>query len=289
LIPFDGSRRRRCAPSALRSIGDTFGHRGQAAPEWKENDMKIVVIGGTGLIGSKVVRNLEARGHEVLAASPQSGVDTITGEGVAEAVAGADVVLDVANSPSFADDDVMAFFTTAGHHLLDAEAAAGVGHHVVLSIVGVDRLPDSGYMRAKVAQEEIAAASGVPYTIVRSTQFFEFLRGIADAATEGDTVRVSPATVQPIAAEDVAALVTDAVLAAPVGGTVEIGGPATVPLSDLVAGLLAADGDPRTVVADPHARYYGAELDDSTLTTGPNATLAPTTFEHWLATAAKRT
>jgi uncharacterized protein YbjT (DUF2867 family) len=251
--------------------------------------MKIVVIGGTGLIGSKVVRNLEAHGHDVLAASPQSGVDTITGEGVAEAVAGADVVLDVANSPSFADDDVMAFFTTAGHHLLDAEAAAGVGHHVVLSIVGVDRLPDSGYMRAKVAQEEIAAASGVSYTIVRSTQFFEFLRGIADAATEGDTVRVSPATVQPIAAQDVAALVTDAVLAAPVGGTVEIGGPATVPLSDLVAGLLVADGDSRTVVADPHARYFGAELDDSTLTTGPGATLAPTTFQHWLATAAKRT
>ena len=251
--------------------------------------MKVVVIGGTGLIGSKVVRNLEARGHDVLAASPQSGVDTITGEGVAEAVAGADVVLDVANSPSFADDDVMAFFTTAGRHLLDAEAAAGVGHHVVLSIVGVDRLPDSGYMRAKVAQEEIVAASGVPYTIVRSTQFFEFLRGIADAATEGDTVRVSPATLQPIAAEDVAALVTEAVLAAPVGGTVEIGGPAAVPLSDLVAGVLAADGDPRTVVADPHARYFGAELDDSTLTTGPGATLAPTTFEQWLATAAKRT
>ena len=156
--------------------------------------MKVVVIGGTGLIGSKVVRNLEARGHDVLAASPQSGVDTITGEGVAEAVAGADVALDVANSPSFADDDVMAFFTTAGRHLLDAEAAAGVGHHVVLSIVGVDRLPDSGYMRAKVAQEEIAAAFGVPYTIVRSTQFFEFLRGIADVATQGDTVRVSPAT-----------------------------------------------------------------------------------------------
>ena len=251
--------------------------------------MKIVVIGGTGLIGSKVVRNLEARGHDVLAASPQSGVDTITGEGVAEAVAGADVVLDVANSPSFADDDVMAFFTTAGHDLLDAEAAAGVGHHVVLSIVGADRLPGSGYMRAKVAQEEIAAASGVPYTIVRSTQFFEFLRGIADAATEGDTVRVSPATLQPIAAEDVAALVTEAVLATPVGGTVEIGGPAVVPLSDLVAGVLAADGDPRTVVADSHAEYFGAELDDSTLTTGPDGTLAPTTFAQWLATAAKRT
>ena len=250
--------------------------------------MKVVVIGGTGLIGSKVVRNLEARGHDVLAASPQSGVNTITGEGVAEAVAGADVVLDVANSPSFADDDVMAFFTTAGHHLLDAEAAAGVGHHVVLSIVGVDRLPDSGYMRAKMAQEEIAAASGVPYTIVRSTQFFEFLRGVADAATEGDTVRVSPATLQPIAAEDVAALVTEAVLAPPVGGTVEIGGPAAVPLSDLVAGVLAADGDSRSIVADPHARYFGAELDDSTLTTGPGATPRGMTFEHWLATAAKR-
>jgi uncharacterized protein YbjT (DUF2867 family) len=277
------------ATSALGSVDDTFGPTATQGTEWKENDMKIVVIGGTGMIGSKVVHNLEARGHHVLAASPQSGVDTIPGEGVAEAVAGADVVLDVANSPSFADDDVMAFFTTAGHHLLDAEAAARVGHHVVLSIVGADRLPDSGYMRAKVAQEEIAATSGVPYTIVRSTQFFEFLRGIADAVTEGDIVRVSPATLQPIAAEDVAALVTEAVLAAPVDGTVEIGGPAPVPLSDLVAGVLTADGDPRTVVADPHARYFGAELDDSTLTTGPGATLAPTNFEQWLAAAANRT
>ena|SRR6478735_2080659 len=243
--------------------------------------MKIVVIGGTGLIGSRVVRNLEARGHTAVPASPQTGVDTVTGVGLADVLAGADVVLDVANAPSWADDDVMAFFTTAGRNLAAAEVAAGVGHHVLVSIVGADRLPGAGYMRAKVAQEEIAAASGVPYTIVRSTQFFEFLGGIADAGTDGDTVHVTPATLQPIAAEDVAALVTDAVLATPLNGIIEIAGPAAIPLSDLVTALLDADGDTRTIDVDPHAGYFGAEIDDSTLTPGPNATLGRTSFQDW--------
>ena len=246
--------------------------------------MKIVVIGGTGLIGSRVVRNLEARGHTAVAASPQTGVDTVTGAGLAEVLAGADVVLDVANAPSWADDDVMAFFTTAGRNLAAAEAAAGVGHHVLVSIVGTDRLTGAGYMRAKVAQEEIAAASGVPYTIVRSTQFYEFLRGIADAGTDGNIVRVTPATLQPIAADDVAALVTDAVLATPVNGIVEIAGPTATPLSDLVTELLAADGDGRVVIVDPHAGYFGAEIDDASLTPGPGAVLARTTLEDWLHT-----
>jgi uncharacterized protein YbjT (DUF2867 family) len=245
--------------------------------------MKIVVIGGTGLIGSQVVRNLQALGHEAVAASPSSGVDTMTGEGLAAALAGAQVVVDLANSPSFADEDVLEFFRTAGRNLLAAEVDAAVGHHVALTIVGADRVPDSGYMRAKIAQEELIEAAGQPYTIVRSTQFFEFLRAIADSATDGDTVRVPDANLQPIAASDVAAAVTDAAVSDPVNGIIEIGGPEPVKFAELIRRVLAADNDPRTVVAEPHARYFGTELTDSSITPGPDARLGATTFADWLA------
>jgi len=252
----------------------------------KEQIMKIVVIGGTGLIGSQVVANLRGRGHEAVAAAPSTGVDTITGAGLAEALAGADVVVDVANSPSFEDDAVMEFFRTAGTNLLDAEASAGVRHHVALTIVGAERLPDSGYLRAKVAQEALIEASDVPYTIVRATQFFEFLRAIADAGTEGDTVRLPSANLQPIAARDVAAAVTEAAVADPVNGTVEIGGPEPIGMDVLVRRVLAADGDGRTVIGDPHARYFGTELDDRSLTPGAGARLGATNLDAWLAAQA---
>ena len=228
--------------------------------------MKIVVIGGTGLIGTKLVARLRQKGHEVLAASPASGVNTITGEGLAEALAGAQIVVDLANSPSFEDNAVLKFFETSGRNLLAAEAAAGVGHHVALSVVGSDRLPDSGYLRAKMAQENLIKASGIPYTILRSTQFFEFVGGIAQSATDGQTVRLSPALLQPIMSDDVADAMADATLGAPVNGTIEIAGPDKVPLDELVRRFLRAKQDPRNVIADIHARYFGAELDDRSLT-----------------------
>ncbi|HEV2510814.1 SDR family oxidoreductase [Bosea sp. (in: a-proteobacteria)] len=247
--------------------------------------MKIVVIGGTGLIGSQLVRNLAARGHEALAASPNTGVNTITREGLAAALDGADVVVDVANAPVWEDQAVLDFFETSGRNLLAAEAAAGVRHHVALSIVGSERLPENGYFRAKVAQENLIKASCVPYTIVRATQFFEFVGGIAQSATVGDEIRLSPALIQPMASSDVAAALTDAALAAPVNGTVEIAGPEAIPLDDLVRHFLRATQDPRKVVPDIHARYYGGILSDRSLTPGENPRLGAIRFEDWLAQA----
>jgi uncharacterized protein YbjT (DUF2867 family) len=245
--------------------------------------MRIVVIGGTGLIGGQVVRTLRGRGHDVVAAAPSTGVDTITGDGLAAALEGAQVVVDVANAPSFEDAAVLEFFQTAGRNLLAAEAAAAVGHHVALTIVGADRLPDSGYLRAKVAQERLIKASKVPYTIVRATQFFEFLRAIADAATEGDTVRVPSARLRPMAARDVAETLSQVALDAPANGVVEVAGPAPIALDELVRAVLAADDDPRTVVGDEHARYFGAELTDASLTPHGAVRVGPTSFTDWLA------
>lgn len=250
--------------------------------------MKIVVIGGTGLIGSQVVQNLRQRGHEAVAASPNTGVNTFTGAGLDAALAGAQVVVDLANSPSFEDAAVLEFFQTAGRNLLKAEVNAGVGHHVALTIVGAERVPDSGYMRAKVAQENLIEAAGQPYTIVRSTQFFEFLRTIADSATEGGTVLVPAADLQPIAAADVAAAVTDVAVSDPINAMIEIAGPEPIPFPDLMRGVLRADDDPRTVVGDAHARYFGTELTDASITPGPDAHLGRTTFTTWLAANHKR-
>ena len=241
--------------------------------------MKIVVIGGSGLIGSKLVARLRQRGHEVVAASPASGVDTITGQGLAEALAGTQVVVDVANSPSFQDEAVLKFFQTSGRNLLAAEAAAGVGHHLALSVVGTDRLLESGYFRGKMAQEELIKAGKVPYTIVRSTQFFDFLGGIADAATSGTSVRLSPASIQPIASDDVADALADFALAAPVNGTVEIAGPDRLRLAELVRRFLKAKQDPRVVVEDAGARYFGALLNDRTLVPGDNPRIGRRHFE----------
>ncbi|SEL40207.1 SDR family oxidoreductase [Nitrosovibrio tenuis] len=244
--------------------------------------MKIVVIGGTGLIGTKLVNKLRQHGHEVVAASPASGVNTITGEGLAEALAGAQVVVDVANSPSFEDKAVLEFFETSGHNLLAAEATAGVRHHVALSVVGTDRLLESGYFRGKMAQEKLIKASKIPHTIVRSTQFFEFLGSIAQSATDGQTVRLSPALVQPIASDDVAAAMVDATLEAPVNGTVEVAGPERLSLAELVQQFLIAKQDARKVITDVHSRYSGAELNDQSLIPGDNARIGPTSFEAWL-------
>jgi uncharacterized protein YbjT (DUF2867 family) len=244
--------------------------------------MKIVVIGGTGLIGTKVVKRLRQKAHEVVAASPDSGVNTITGEGLAEALAGSKVVVDLANSPSFEDGAVLKFFETAGHNLLAAEAVAGVKHHVALSVVGSDRLPESGYLRAKMAQEHLIKASGIPYTIIRSTQFFEFVSGIAQSATVERTIRLSPALLQPIMSDDVADAVADVAVDAPVNGTIEIAGPERVPLDELVRRFLSANHDPREVIADTHARYFGTELDDRSLTPGDNARIGSIRFEDWL-------
>jgi uncharacterized protein YbjT (DUF2867 family) len=244
--------------------------------------MKIVVIGGTGLIGSKLVNELRQKGHEVVAAAPNSGVNTITGEGLAEALAGARVVVDLANAPSFEDRAVLEFFETSGRNLLAAEAAAGVGHHVALSVVGADRVADSGYLRAKMAQERLIKAAKIPYTIVRSTQFFEFLGGIIKSAAAGETVRMSPALLQPIASDDVVAAVAEVALAAPVNGTIEIAGPERLSLEGLVRRFLSASKDPRQVIADVHARYFGAELNDDSLTAGDKARLGRTRFEEWL-------
>jgi uncharacterized protein YbjT (DUF2867 family) len=245
--------------------------------------MKIVVIGGSGLIGSKLVSKLSEAGHDALPASPDSGVDILTGDGLAEALEGAQVVVDVANAPAWDDEAVLNFFQTAARNLLAAEAAAGVGHHVTLSVVGADRLPDSGYLRAKVAQEELVEAGPIPYSIVRATQFFEFIGRIADSSTDGDTVLLSPALVQPEAADDVAGTLADVAVGAPLNGMVELGGPETFPLDELARRVLSAKGDARRVVADPHVRYFGAELDDKSLVPGENARIAPTRFEDWLA------
>ena len=243
--------------------------------------MKIVVIGGTGLIGSKTVANLRKGGHEVIAASPNSGVNTITGEGVKEAVAGAQVVIDLANSPSFEDEAVLKFFETSGRNLLTAEAAAGVRHHVALSIVGTDR-SDNGYFRAKVAQEKLIKASGIPYTIIRSTQFLEFLRGIADSGAEGNKVKISPGLFQPIAADDVAAFVADVAVAAPKGGIVEIAGPERQPFDEIVARYLKAMGDPRQVVRDPAALYFGGRVEERSLVPLGEARLGRIGLDEWL-------
>jgi NADH dehydrogenase len=249
--------------------------------------MKIVVVGGTGLIGSKVVSNLRHKGHEVVAAAPNTGVNTFTGDGLKEALAGAQVVVDVANSPSFEDEAVMTFFKTAGRNLMAAEAAAGVGHHIALSVVETDRLPDSGYLRAKAAQEELIKAAGIPYTIVRATQFFEIIQRIAEAGDDGGLIRLSPALVQPIASDDVAAALTDVALAAPLNATIEVAGPEAWPLDKLACKLLAAIGDRRRVIADVHARYLGAELNDRSLTPGDRRRLGTTRFEDWLGRAAR--
>jgi uncharacterized protein YbjT (DUF2867 family) len=247
--------------------------------------MKIVVIGGTGLIGSKLIENLRADGHEPLAASPDTGVNALTGEGLAEALEGAQVVVDVANAPAWDDQAVLDFFKTASGNLLAAEKAAGVGHHVALSVVGADRLTESGYMRAKVAQEELVKAGPIPYTIVRATQFFEFIGRIADSSSDGDTVRVSPALIQPEAADDVASTLADVAVGAPLNDTVELAGPEAFRLDDLARRVLEARNDPRRVTADVHARYFGAELDDRSLTPGDDARIASIRFEDWLSQA----
>jgi uncharacterized protein YbjT (DUF2867 family) len=244
--------------------------------------MKIVVIGGTGLIGSKTVPILRQAGHEVVAASPQSGVNTITGEGLKEVLAGTQVVIDLTNSPSFEDKAVLEFFQTSGRNLHAAEAAAGIRHHVALSIVGIERSPDNGYFRAKVAQEKLIVASGIPYTIIRATQFLEFLRAIADSAADGNGVRVSPGLFQPIAADDVAAAVADVALAAPRNGIVEIAGPERVPFNEIVARYLKAVGDPRTVVRDPEARYWGSRVEEQSLVPLGEARLGRIGLDEWL-------
>ena len=243
--------------------------------------MKIVVIGGTGLIGSKTVAILRQRGHEVVAASPDSGVNTITGEGLKDVLTGAEVVIDLANSPSFEDKAVLEFFDASEHHLLPAEASAGVGHHVALSIVGIDRT-DNGYFRAKVAQEKLIEASGVPYTIVRATQFLEFLRGIADSSAGGNTVRLPPVMFQPIAADDVATFVAEAALAAPRNGIVEIAGPERAPFNEIIARYLKAVGDPRQVVGDPEARYWGGRVEERSLVPIGEAHLGRIGLDEWL-------
>jgi uncharacterized protein YbjT (DUF2867 family) len=244
--------------------------------------MKIVIIGGSGLIGSKVVRKLREQGNEAVPASPDTGVNTLTGDGLAEALKGAAVVVDVSNSPSFEDTAVLNFFRTSTANLLEAEAAAGVGHHVALSVVGTDRLSEGGYMRAKIAQEKLIERSSIPYSIVHATQFFEFLKGIADAATDGNTVRLAPVLIQPMAAEDVATAVARVAVGAPLNRIVEVGGPEQFRLDELVRRYLGARDDPRSVIADPNARYYGAELGERTLVPDNNATIGETRFENWL-------
>jgi uncharacterized protein YbjT (DUF2867 family) len=243
--------------------------------------MKIVVIGGSGLIGKNVVKDLRQRGHDVMAASPSSGVNTVTGEGLAQALAGAQVVVDVSNAPNWEDNAVLAFFETSCRNLLAAEAA-GVRHHVALSVVGTDRLLASGYFRAKLAQEKRIKASPIPYTIVRATQFFEFVGAIAQLATEGQTVRVPPVLMQPMAADDVAAVLADVALAEPLYGTVELAGPEPIRQDDLIRQFLKATGDARTVIADPQALYYGIAVNDQSLTPGAHPRLGPTRFEDWL-------
>ncbi|GAA2086192.1 NAD(P)H-binding protein [Pseudolysinimonas kribbensis] len=245
--------------------------------------MKIVVIGGTGLVGAQVVDLLRGRGHEAVAASPRSGVNAYTGEGLRRALAGADVVVDVTNSPSFADDDVLDFFTTSTGHLLSAEKQSGVGHHVALSIVGAQRLPDSGYLRAKVAQEDLISGSGVPFSIVKATQFFEFVAAIADSATVDGVVRLPRQLIQPMASRDVAAVVARAAAGAPLDGVIEIGGPEALPMDEFIRTGLAALGDPREVVGDPDATYFGTRLAQRSLVPDDGAELATDTYAAWTA------
>jgi uncharacterized protein YbjT (DUF2867 family) len=244
--------------------------------------MKIVIIGGTGLIGSKLVTRLREQGHEAVPAAPDTGVNTLTGEGLAQVLTGAAVVVDVSNSPSFEDAAVLRFFETSTGNLLAAEAAAGVGHHVALSVVGSDRMPESGYMRAKVAQEKLIRNSPIPYSIVRATQFFEFVKRIADDATAGNTVRLPPVLFQPMAAADVANAVARVALGAPLNGVVEVGGPQQFRFDEFIRLSLSARHDPREVVADPHARYFGAEMDERSLVPGADARLGEIRFEDWL-------
>ena len=244
--------------------------------------MKIVIIGGTGLIGSKTVAILRQGGHEVVAASPQIGINTITGEGIKEAVAGAQVVIDLANSPSFENKAVLDFFETSGRNLLAAEAAAGIGHHIALSIVGTDRTPDNGYFRAKVAQEKLIESSGIPYTIIRSTQFLEFLGAIANLGADGNRIKLSTGLFQPIAADDVAVLVADVALAAPRNGIVEIAGPERAPFNEIVARYLKGLGDPREVVSDPEARYWGGRVEENSLVPLGEARLGLIGLDEWL-------
>lgn len=244
--------------------------------------MKIVVIGGTGLIGSKLVARLAARGHQAVPASPGTGVNTLTGEGLSRALAGADVVADVSNSPSFEDSAVLEFFETSTRNILTAEAAAGVGDHVALSVVGAGRMAESGYMRAKIAQEKLIESSSIPYTIIHATQFFEFAVRAAGQTGDGAEVRVPPVLIQPMAADDVAAAVCDLALAAPLDTTIEIAGPEPIPFPDFARKGLRAAGDQRVVITDPHARYFGARLSQRTLLPGDGARLGPTTFDDWL-------
>jgi uncharacterized protein YbjT (DUF2867 family) len=250
--------------------------------------MKIVIIGGTGLIGSKTVPILRQAGHEVVPASPNTGVNTITGEGLKEALVGTQVVIDLANSPSFEDKAVLEFFETSGRNLLAAEATAGVRHHVALSIVGTDRTPENGYFRAKVAQERLIKSSGIPYTIIRSTQFLEFLRGIAASGTDGNTIRLSPGLFQPIAADDIAPIVAEVALAAPRNGIVEIAGPERAPFNEIVARYLKALGDPRVVVSDPEARYYGGRVEERSLVPLGEARLGRIGLDEWLRRSAAK-
>ena len=254
----------------------------------EKSTMKIVVIGGTGLIGSKVVTKLGEQGYEVVAASPNSGVNTLTGEGLAEVLEGASVVVDVSNSPSFEDAAVMEFFQTSTRNLLGYEAAAGVGHHVALSVVGSDRLPDSGYLRAKTAQEKLIKESSIPYSIVRATQFFEFVNRIADEATNGNKVRLPPVRFQPMAADDVASAVSKVAIGSPLNATVEVAGPEQFRFDEFISRGLSARKDPREVIADPHARYFGTELSERSLVPGDGALLGETCFEDWLSRSASQ-
>jgi uncharacterized protein YbjT (DUF2867 family) len=253
-----------------------------------KSNMKIVVIGGSGLIGSKVVTKLGEQGYQTVAASPASGVNTLTGEGLAEVLEGASVVVDVSNSPSFEDAAVMEFFKTSTRNLLTYEAAAGVGHHVALSIVGTDRLPDSGYLRAKSVQEMLIKESSIPYSIVRATQFFEFLKSIADSATEGNTVRLPSVRFQPLAADDVASVVAKVAIGSPLNGIVELAGPEQFRFDEFIRRGLSARKDPREVIADPHARYFGTELSERSLVPGDDAQLGKTRFEDWLSRSAQQ-
>jgi uncharacterized protein YbjT (DUF2867 family) len=250
--------------------------------------MKIVVIGGNGLIGKQVVSRLRKGGHEVVAASPATGVNTITREGLAEAVSDAQVVVDVANSPSFEDKAVLEFFDRSGRNLLAAEAAAGVKHHLALSVVGTERLPDSGYLRAKQVQQNLIKNSGIPYTILQATQFFEFIKAIAESGASGDTIRVSPALMQPIASQDVAEALADLAVGPPLNRIVEVAGPERIGMDTLARRLLATEGDHRQVVGDAHALYFGTRLDDGSLTAGDHARIGPTRFEEWLGRASAK-
>jgi uncharacterized protein YbjT (DUF2867 family) len=257
------------------SIGTSDGGTGAQT-------MKIVVIGGSGLIGSKTVEILRQQGHDVVAASRSSGINTLTGEGLVEAMTGANVVVDLANSPSFEDNAVMEFFQKSGRNLFAAEKATGVGHHVALSVVGTDRMLASGYFRAKLAQEDLIKTSGIPYTIVRATQFFEFVGAIAESAAEDQFIRVPPAMMQPIVSDDVAAVMAHVAVGTPLNGTVELAGPEPIRQDELVRQFLHATGDSRTVITDPEARYFGMAINDQSLTPGARPLLGPTRFEDWL-------